>query len=133
MAIGWKELGDLKDFCQNRASDAEAKGKIQGKLTEKYGEKGLTAAYTSINKFYTAPIGAYVVAMKWNNVCGIGKITGEYEYKNDKEYAYCRPVEWEPLDDIRQHEAVPPYPETKAFVRKVMGTAHVLSRRCGTR
>lgn len=93
VAIGWSELGDLNSY----AEDKGMKDEISKQLIKLYNYDNKTASRKAgeIVRFYKGiEIGDIVVAVLGEKVFGIGQVSGNYEYVQDRAYPHCKNVEW---------------------------------------
>ena len=91
VAIGWSELGNLKDYGENIRKDITEDLKKQWD----YDNKTASRKTGEIVRFYNGiKFGDVVVAVSGEKVYGIGRVTGEYEYVKDRDYAHCKNVDW---------------------------------------
>lgn len=93
VAIGWSELGDLNSYSESK----NMRNEIQEKLVElrKYNNSTASAKAGEIIRFYKGiEIGDVVVAVLGERVYGIGKVSGNYEYVEERPYPHCRNVNW---------------------------------------
>lgn len=95
VAIGWNYLGDLTGL-KNENGDLD-KDIVVEELIDKegYDKKTASRKYGEIAAFFSAIINdTYIIAMKGNNVLGIGMLKGDYYFDDTKPYGHCRKVEW---------------------------------------
>ncbi|TYQ17893.1 UNVERIFIED_CONTAM: 5-methylcytosine-specific restriction protein B [Acetivibrio alkalicellulosi] len=93
VAIGWSELGDLNTFSERKS----IKNDISEQLIKfcKYDNKTASRKAGEIVRFYNGmDIGDVVVAVLGEKVYGIGQISGNYEYVEDRPYSHCKNVDW---------------------------------------
>ncbi|MGP4082722.1 AAA family ATPase [Pseudalkalibacillus sp. R45] len=91
IAIGWKELGDLRQY--------ESKADIMEALIEVYQFEGKphNDAHANYQFCYEMQVGDFVFVKRGNSqVIGYGKIVGEYKYDDtiQSDYRSTRQVEW---------------------------------------
>ena len=95
VAIGWPELGDLSRFEDIKKN--EMKAKIKKIYEENYSQtpqvigkwtSQVTAFFTRLKK------GTIVIASEGEKVLGIGKITGNYHYIEEKDFPHTIETEW---------------------------------------
>ncbi|WP_221563173.1 AAA family ATPase [Alkalihalobacillus sp. TS-13] len=91
IAIGWKELGDLREY--------ESKADIMEALKEVYQLEGKphNDAHANYQFCYEMQVGDYVFVKRGNShVIGYGKIVGEYKYDESthSDYHSTRQVDW---------------------------------------
>lgn len=95
VSIGWPKLGDLRKFQD--LTDAELKGQIKKLLSENYPNTPQIIgkfAYQIIAFYKSIKPNDVVVAVEGHKVLGIGKVIGEYEYKDDLLFPHCLNVKW---------------------------------------
>jgi 5-methylcytosine-specific restriction protein B len=125
MAIGWDELGDLREYA-NR--DMVAK-----KLIGVYGLQGYPindshACYDFVNLIRT---GDRVIAKRGRDeIVGYGIVTGDYEYRPERaNYRNVRRVRWErrgnwkskPFFAVKTLTDWTPYPDTVQYITDLIG------------
>lgn len=84
-AIGWNELGDLsgKKF-----------GEVHEIIREKFGSH-IGSVSAQFKNFLSIKKGDIIVANNGKSkIMGIGKVTGEYQYRPKEKYNHVYPVEW---------------------------------------
>lgn len=95
VAIGWTDLGDLRQFDDLKKS--EAKEQIKKLLEKEYPNitSGIGKSANQILTFYRniKPNDA-VVAVEGQKVLDVGKVVGEYEYKDGLQFPHCFNVRW---------------------------------------
>jgi 5-methylcytosine-specific restriction protein B len=92
IALGWSKLGDLDKFNKENI-----KNEVSDKLIELYDYNKSTASRKAgeILRFYNnIAVGDVVVAVQGEKVLGIGKVTDNYEYVENRPYAHCKKVNW---------------------------------------
>lgn len=84
IAIGWDELGDLQEYST-----------IED-ISEALGVQSNSNQSWNVDLFRNASIGDIVIAKKGKkNTLGIGMITGNYEYRPEREYyKHVRNIDW---------------------------------------
>lgn len=93
IAIGWKEIGNLRDIPDNRDD-------FKAKYTQVYPDAKKGSIPTSVGMLYRfcydVSIGDYVVyPSKSDRMINIGEVTGDYSYVSDAhEYVQQRDVKW---------------------------------------
>ena len=93
VAIGWSELGDLNSYSESKSM----KNDIQEQLVKiyKYDNKTASRKAGEIIRFFNGiEIGDVVVAVLGEKVFGIGQVSGNYEYVEERPYAHCKNVNW---------------------------------------
>jgi len=93
VGIGWSKLGDLN---VSFAEDTMRKD-IPEVLTEQYQYNSSVSSRKAgeIIRFYNRiKIGDIVVAARGEKILGIGRVSGDYEYVEDRPYPHCKNVEW---------------------------------------
>lgn len=114
VAIGWRKVGDLS-WCE--ASKA-SKDKLATKLNDLYkrGSQSAGGAASQIHNFlFGIKEGDIVVAADDATVLGVGKIVGDYEFKEGLGFPNHRKVEWIDLEPWKM-----PVPEgLRSTVRKI--------------
>lgn len=95
VAIGWPELGNLSKFEDMKIN--EMKNKIKKIYEDNYSETSqvlgrwasqVTTFLTRLNQ------GTIVIAADGEQVLGVGKITGNYEYLEEKAFPHTIETEW---------------------------------------
>jgi 5-methylcytosine-specific restriction protein B len=100
IAIGWHELGDLSSLI----SQENFKDRLKQDLTAKYPNEpsAIGRAAQQIAHFCkTMQTRDYVIASDGQEVLGIGKVVGDYEFDTTARFAHMRNVEWLSLDKWR--------------------------------
>lgn len=95
VSIGWPELGDLSRFENMKINDM--KKEIKQIYEENYSKTPqVIGRWTSqVTTFLTRlKKGAIVVAADGERVLGIGKITGDYEFREGKDFPHTIETEW---------------------------------------
>ncbi len=93
IAIGWKEIGNLRDIPATREN-------IKSKYLQVFPDAKKGSVPTSVGMLYRfcyeVQIGDYVVyPSKQDRMINIGEVTGEYVYKPEQhEYVHQRSVKW---------------------------------------
>lgn len=93
IAIGWKEIGNLRDIPATRED-------IKSKYLQVFPDAKKGSVPTSVGMLYRfcyeVQIGDYVVyPSKQDRMINIGEVTGEYVYKPEQhEYVHQRSVKW---------------------------------------
>ena len=93
VAIGWSELGDLSSYSESKS----IRNDIFEQLVKLWNYDNKTASRKAgeITRFYNGiEIGDVVVAVLGEKVYGIGQISGNYEYVEDRPYSHCKNVDW---------------------------------------
>jgi len=96
VSIGWPALGDLRRF--DTYNYTETKDDIKKLLTENYPNtpQVIGKHATQIATFYkNIKPNDIVVAVEGYEVLGIGKITGQYEYRDKLAFPHCLNVIWQ--------------------------------------
>jgi 5-methylcytosine-specific restriction enzyme B len=125
MAIGWDELGDLRQY-PDRASIAE-------RLSQIYMPKGIPTNNSRACFDFLRSIkhGDQVFVKRGRNkVVGYGIVTGEYEFHPERStYRNVRQVRWErrgdwetrPVFGVKTLTDFTPYPETVRYLTELIG------------
>lgn len=95
VSIGWPELGDLSRFENMKIIDM--KKEIKQIYEENYSKTPqVIGRWTSQVTTFLRRLkkGTIVVAAEGEQVLGIGKITGNYEYKEGKDFPHTIETEW---------------------------------------
>lgn len=95
VSIGWPNLGDLHQF--DALSYGEAKEQIKKLLAEKYpNTPPVIGKHTNqiINFYKNIKLNDIIVAVEGYKVLGIGKVIGEYEYRDGLAFPHCLDVQW---------------------------------------
>ena len=83
IGIGWNDLGDLSRLEFEQVRELLKKNKYSRSVSSQFKN------FLSIKK------GDIIIANKgMSKIVGIGKVIGEYQYKQDEEYTHTFPVEW---------------------------------------
>lgn len=93
VAIGWSDLGDLNSYSESK----NVKVDIQEQLVKlyKYDNKTASRKAGEIVRFFKGiEIGDVVVAVLGEKVYGIGQVSGNYEYVEERPYSHCKNVDW---------------------------------------
>ncbi|WP_202905692.1 hypothetical protein [Clostridium botulinum] len=93
VGIGWPELGDLNSYTE----DKSMRNDISTQLIKlyKYDNKTASRKAGEIVRFYNdIEIGDVAVVVLGEKVFGIGQVSGNYEYVQDRPYSHCKNVEW---------------------------------------
>lgn len=93
IAIGWSELGDLNSYNES----PNMKNDIQKELIKLYGYDNKIASRKAgeiIRFFRDVEIGDIIVAASGEKVYGIGQVSGNYEYIEERAYSHCKNVDW---------------------------------------
>lgn len=99
VAIGWKELRDLRAYSES----SDMKKDIQERLIILRLNDNKTASTKAgeIMRFYRGiETGDIVVAVSGEKVLGIGRVTGNYKYVEERPYPHCLSVEWIRIFDM---------------------------------
>lgn len=95
ICVGWNELGDISGLSQE---EFHGRMKEAQKQFPDWGRQGMQQVFTFANEIKQGDI---VLANNGTSrVVGIGAITGDYYYVDEKEFGYChrRAVEWQEAD-----------------------------------
>lgn len=93
VGIGWSELGDLSSYSEIKSMRSDISEQLI-KLC-KYDNKTASRKAGEIVRFYNGiEIGDVVVAVLGEKVYGIGQVSGNYEYVEDRPYSHCKNVDW---------------------------------------
>ncbi len=83
IGIGWNDLGDLSRLEFEQVNELIKKSKHARSI------------FTQFKNFLSIKKGDIIIANKgMSKIVGIGKVIGEYQYKQDEEHAHTFPVEW---------------------------------------
>ena len=83
IGIGWNDLGDLSRLEFHQVRELIKKSKYTRSIFKQF------TNFLSIKK------GDIIIANKgMSKIVGIGKVIGEYQYKQDEDHAHTFPVEW---------------------------------------
>ncbi|QDU82613.1 5-methylcytosine-specific restriction enzyme B [Polystyrenella longa] len=94
VAIGWPELGDLSWLEPKKETRERLLNELQKAFPDK-SERSIKISSSQIRKFILQMSeGDLVVAADGQQVLGIGKVTGGYQYQPGLEFPNQRPVEW---------------------------------------
>lgn len=102
VAIGYPELGGLNEYVENKNMRNDISEQLINKYKYNNKEAGRKAA--EVSRFYNGlAIGDVVVAVLNEKVMGIGRVTGNYEFIQERPYSHCKDVQWvrtfkEPID-----------------------------------
>lgn len=95
ISIGWPDLGDLGQL--DNLNLKEFKEQLKKLLIEKYPNKhqSISRTVNQISTFYKdIKPNDIIVAANGQKVLGIGKIKGEYEYKDEYAFPHCLNTQW---------------------------------------
>jgi len=95
VCLGWKELGDLGIYVGRK--DKELKEWMEIDFVKKYEDKEGTSwpKINEIFRFYMEMnTNDLVTVAQGEKVLGVGKITGNYEFKEGLDFPHTRNVEW---------------------------------------
>ena len=98
VAIGWDKLGDLSDVEYTQSS----KDHVKELMKKHYPGDPRRVGRDGSQVFYFVARMAeddIAVAMKGQNVRGIGRVTGDYAFESGGDVPHRRPVEWLSLDE----------------------------------
>lgn len=95
IALGWPALGNLRGI--DCSTDAKARQQIRELLERHYPDAPAVTGKMA-NQFlmfvkYIRP-GDLVVAAEGEGLAGIGRVVGEYEYRDGMEFPHCIAVQW---------------------------------------
>ncbi len=95
ISVGWLELGDMSEL--DGLTNPEARDRLKELISQKSTQHP-TAIGKSAKQFLdfyrTLSIGDIVVAVQGQKFLGIGRVTGDYEYREGLTFAHTRAVEW---------------------------------------
>lgn len=104
IAIGWDQLGDLKDIAWSK----ESKDNLKNELAKLYPQKDPTLigreAQQIFNFLHGIKEGDVVIAADGATFLGVGKVTGGYSYEPKHDFPNRKPVTWLSLEEWRQPE-----------------------------
>lgn len=95
VSIGWPNIGNLSYI--NDLSDKEAKDKIRSVLSEKYPNTPsvIGKSTNQILSFYREiKPNDIVMAAEGQNILSVGKVIGDYEFKEGLAFPHCHSVSW---------------------------------------
>src|SRR5690625_5606311 len=95
VAIGWPELGDLSRFDNMKIN--EMKNEIKKIYEDNYSKTPqVIGRWTSqVTTFLTRlKQGTIVIAADGEQILGVGKITGNYQYLEEKDFPHTIETEW---------------------------------------
>ncbi|QGT99477.1 ATPase AAA [Candidatus Syntrophocurvum alkaliphilum] len=95
VSIGWPKLGDLNNL--ENMSNKEAKEYLKNQLSEKYPNTPQAIGRTAnqILSFYKdIKKEDIVIAAEGQKILGIGRVIGDYEYKEGLSFPHCLNVRW---------------------------------------
>jgi len=96
-SVGWSDIGDLRPVL----SDSDPKERIYERLIPGYVGKEFVAkrkAGEILNLALEAAERDVVVACTGMKVLGIGRVTGQYEFRAELTFPHIRPVEWRAVE-----------------------------------
>lgn len=95
ISVGWTGLGDMRELDGMSGKDARAR--IKELITERSSNTP-SAIGKSAKQFFdfykNVSIGDIVVAVQGQKVRGLGRVTGDYEYREGLPFAHCKTVKW---------------------------------------
>ena len=100
VAVGWPELGDLSWLTESKEDWERLKNELLEKCPNS--PQAVGNARAQVGAFVaTIAEGDVVLAASGQTVLGVGRVTGEYEYRPDLDdrFPHRRPVEWVSLGE----------------------------------
>ena len=95
VSIGWPNLGDLNQL--ENMNNKEAKDYLKTQLSEQYPNipQAIGRSANQILSFYRdIKRNDIVIAAEGQKVLGIGKVVGDYEYRDGLAFPHCLSVKW---------------------------------------
>jgi 5-methylcytosine-specific restriction protein B len=102
MSIGWPALGDLHQL--DNLSSKEAKDQIKKVLAETNPNtpSAIGRAASQVHYFFRdIKPNDIVIAADGHRALGVGRVVGEYEYREGLDFPHIANVKWHPLENIK--------------------------------